>query len=168
MTTLYTIWVRTRNCSCLVTWFCYQMIAKPGNKTATVPWPNPYANMIYHIFIYMLLFFIYGNLSYQVLYKITWTTQKWQDYSRCNTWELVPVNDVSFIGDILFSLCWLCFCVLLLWQWNDIMYMCLWHKWQIKMYKLNYALVNCTIIVSDNGLSPGWCQAITDPMLKYC
>ena len=28
------IWVRSRNCGCLVTWFCYQMIAKPGNKTA--------------------------------------------------------------------------------------------------------------------------------------
>ena len=23
------IWVRSRNCSCLVTWFCYQLIAKP-------------------------------------------------------------------------------------------------------------------------------------------
>ena len=37
------IWVRSRNCGCLVTWFCYQLIAKPGNKTATVPWPDPYA-----------------------------------------------------------------------------------------------------------------------------
>ena len=36
------IWVRSRNCDCLVTWFCYQLIAKPGNKTATVPWPDPY------------------------------------------------------------------------------------------------------------------------------
>ena len=36
------IWVRSRNCGCLVTWFCYQLIAKPGNKTATVPWPDPY------------------------------------------------------------------------------------------------------------------------------
>ena len=34
-------WVRSRNCGCLVTWFCYQLIAKPGNKTATVPWPDP-------------------------------------------------------------------------------------------------------------------------------
>ena len=36
------IWVRSRNCHCLVTWFCYRLIAKPGNKTATVPWPDPY------------------------------------------------------------------------------------------------------------------------------
>ena len=33
--------VRSWNCGCLVTWFCYQLIAKPGNKTATVPWPDP-------------------------------------------------------------------------------------------------------------------------------
>ena len=37
-----TIWVRSRNCGCLVAWFYYQLIAKPGNKTATVPWPDPY------------------------------------------------------------------------------------------------------------------------------
>ena len=34
--------VRSRNCGCLVTWFCYQLIAKPRNKTATVPWSDPY------------------------------------------------------------------------------------------------------------------------------
>ena len=28
-------------CGCLVTWFCYQLIAKPGNKTATVSWSDP-------------------------------------------------------------------------------------------------------------------------------
>ena len=33
-------------CGCLVTWFCYQLIAKPGNKTATVPWPDPYVKML--------------------------------------------------------------------------------------------------------------------------
>ena len=37
--------VRSQNCGCLVTWFCYQLIAKPGNKTATVPWPDPYHNI---------------------------------------------------------------------------------------------------------------------------
>ena len=36
------IWVRSRNWGCLVTWFCYQLIAKPGNKTAPVLWPDPY------------------------------------------------------------------------------------------------------------------------------
>ena len=41
--TLKCIWVRSRrNCGCLATWFCYQLIAKPGNKTAAVSWPDPY------------------------------------------------------------------------------------------------------------------------------
>ena len=40
--TQFCIWVRSWNCSCLVTWFCYQLIAKPGNKTAAVQWPDPY------------------------------------------------------------------------------------------------------------------------------
>ena len=34
------IWVRSWNCGCLVTCFC--LIAKTGNKTATVSWPDPY------------------------------------------------------------------------------------------------------------------------------
>ena len=33
--------VRSRRCGCFVTWFCYQLIAKPGNKTATPSWPDP-------------------------------------------------------------------------------------------------------------------------------
>ena len=40
------IWVRSRNCGCLVTWFCYQLIAKPGNKTAAVSWPDPYLHLL--------------------------------------------------------------------------------------------------------------------------
>ena len=40
------IWVRSGNCRCLVTWFCYQLIAKPGNKTAAVSWPDPYASKV--------------------------------------------------------------------------------------------------------------------------
>ena len=48
------IWVRSRNCGCLVTWFCYQLIAKPGSKAAAVSWPYPYPypylNNIYRIF----------------------------------------------------------------------------------------------------------------------
>ena len=42
MNLIHNIWVKSRNCGCLVTWFCYQLIAKPGNKTATVSWPDPY------------------------------------------------------------------------------------------------------------------------------
>ena len=32
--------LRSRRCGCLVTWFCYQLIAKPGNKSAAPPWPD--------------------------------------------------------------------------------------------------------------------------------
>ena len=39
------IWVRSRRCGCLVTWFCYQLIAKLGNKTAAPSWPDPYTKM---------------------------------------------------------------------------------------------------------------------------
>ena len=42
------IWVRSRNCDCLVTWFCYQLIAKPGNKTVTVSWADPYIRIYSH------------------------------------------------------------------------------------------------------------------------
>ena len=42
------IWVRSRNCGCLVTWFCYQLIAKPGNKTGAVPWRPIYSQV--HIY----------------------------------------------------------------------------------------------------------------------
>ena len=48
---VFCIWVRSQNCACLVTWFCYQLIAKPGNKAATVPWPDPYSTF-YNTFVY--------------------------------------------------------------------------------------------------------------------
>ena len=28
---------------------CYQLIAKPGNKTAVPPWPDPYVKDLSHI-----------------------------------------------------------------------------------------------------------------------
>ena len=36
------IWVRSWRCGCPVTWFCYHLIAKPGNKTAAPSRPDPY------------------------------------------------------------------------------------------------------------------------------
>ena len=44
---LVIIWVRPRRCGCLVTWFCYQLIAKPGNKTTTPLRPDPYSGAIW-------------------------------------------------------------------------------------------------------------------------
>ena len=37
----YAHWIRLWRCGCLITWFCYQLIAKPGNETAAPPWPAP-------------------------------------------------------------------------------------------------------------------------------
>ena len=52
-------WVRSRNCGCLVTWFCYQLIAKPGNKRATVLWPDPYEQKSNDSFV--ILVFQFGE-----------------------------------------------------------------------------------------------------------
>ena len=41
------MWVGSRNCGCLVAWFCYQFMAKPGSRTAAVPWPGPYVFTVY-------------------------------------------------------------------------------------------------------------------------
>ena len=51
------IWVRSRNCGCLVAWFCYRLIAKPGNKTAAVSWPGSYV-CVYNIYI-LYIYYIY-------------------------------------------------------------------------------------------------------------
>ena len=48
------IWVRSLNCGCLVTWFCYQLIAKPGNKTTPPQWPDSYPHCIESI-LWMLM-----------------------------------------------------------------------------------------------------------------
>ena len=37
------IWHRSWRCDCLLTWFCYQLIAKSCKKTATPSWPDPFA-----------------------------------------------------------------------------------------------------------------------------
>ena len=46
------IWVSSWRFGCLVTWFCYHFIAKPGNKTATPSWLDPYMSFpVYSVFI---------------------------------------------------------------------------------------------------------------------
>ena len=67
------IWVRSRNCGCLVTWFCYQLIAKPGNKTATPSWPDPYILSVINVkdcYTYLWLFFC-GNKVLLIKENIT-------------------------------------------------------------------------------------------------
>ena len=41
------IWVESLSCGCLVAWFCYQLIATPGNRAAAVSWPDPYVNLLW-------------------------------------------------------------------------------------------------------------------------
>ena len=62
------IWVGSRRCSCLVTWFCYQMIAKPGNKTVAPSWPGPYISLFYPIDIKPFSCIIKINLTKSMLF----------------------------------------------------------------------------------------------------
>ena len=61
------IWVRSRNCGCLVTWFCYQLIAKPGNKTAAVSWPDPYHQSSTCLFQWQGIWQIYSTNHYALI-----------------------------------------------------------------------------------------------------
>ena len=66
------IWVRSQKCGCFVTWFCYQMIAKPGNKTAPSSWPDPFicdTFEIYHILVSIIHIYKYFV---------------WECYWKCN------------------------------------------------------------------------------------
>ena len=71
-------WVRSQRCGCLVTWFCYQMIAKPGNKTAAPSWPDPDRRVI-HGCMDPILFFItvhvccyFGDQFCYWCYSVEW------------------------------------------------------------------------------------------------
>ena len=75
------IWVRSRNCGCLVTWFCYQLIAKLGNKTATVSWPDPYT--------------LRWKCHFDEIF-ITGCTGRWHfDNFCCSQWWKFCQNDIS-------------------------------------------------------------------------
>ena len=50
---IFIIWVRSRRCGCLVTWFCYRLIAKPGNRTTAPSWSNLY-NFVFRFQIFDL------------------------------------------------------------------------------------------------------------------
>ena len=65
MTDWHLIWVWSWRCGCLVTWFCYQLIAKPGNMTAESPWLNPYC------FCFVYVFFSPLNQSLKHWYETT-------------------------------------------------------------------------------------------------
>ena len=86
---------KTGNCGCIVAWFCYQLIAKPGNKTATVPWPDPYARGFnFRLFCYDfiinftnwcdLFIHIQGIICFTDTRVITWLHQcQWRKPEGC-------------------------------------------------------------------------------------
>ena len=85
----------SRRCGCLATWFCYHMIAKPGNKTAAPSWPDPFENIICEIAAILswpqcgkkglssLLFagIHDGSMSNHSLIR-------WPECTHLNTWEV--------------------------------------------------------------------------------
>ena len=71
-------------CGCLVTWFCYQLIAKPGNKTATVPWPDPSINLFY---IYLYLFAPHSSASFQEKERARQVKAEIREVSQLERWR---------------------------------------------------------------------------------
>ena len=130
------ILVRSRRWACFVTWFCYHLIAKPGNwfcyhliakpgnKTGTPSWPDQYS----------FEGEFYGKLSnYQFL--------------KC-IWKLHMIKNANMF---------LCFSKIKsaqkgLAHWDPVIYI---------YYIYIYMSVNCVITGSGNWLLKIWHQAIT-------
>ena len=60
------MWVRSRKWACLVTWFCYHLIAQPGNKTGAPSWPDPYC-----LFVNIWLSNLALTLTHWHIFKVT-------------------------------------------------------------------------------------------------
>ena len=107
------IWVRSQNCGFLVTWFCYQLIAKPGNKTATVLWPDPYSQKTPHN---LPLGASYGISLLRIWVKIDriimalhciWIIEKCNVASLHSLWSLRSVKIITVVIKILMTPCML-------------------------------------------------------------
>ena len=74
-----TISASWRSCGCLVTWFCYQLITKPGNKPVAPPSAGPYSvegvSKMWSISS-IIFFTIYGAVCYQLIH-IFWEFKKY-------------------------------------------------------------------------------------------
>ena len=82
-------WVRSGRWGCLVNWFCDQLIAKPGNKTATVSWPDP------NILLYAMLGKRWLSKSEPILASLL--MDHWKQISDKFEWEYkhIPSWNVS-------------------------------------------------------------------------
>ena len=97
---LHYTWVRSRRCSCLVTWFCYQLIAKPGNKTAAPSWPDPHSPLpISYITVFFLL-----DVEKYLLSIINWFCLILTDDSLYFTSEIVTsvIYWLEFLSSFIF------------------------------------------------------------------
>ena len=90
-------------CGCLVTWFCYQLIAKPGNKTATPPSPYPYSISVRSaikiwppITDYFCRCMIYINNQLNINEGIKITRRCLFDF--IDVWLSIHINHIQFIG----------------------------------------------------------------------
>ena len=81
--------IRPWRCSCLVTWFCYHLIAKPGNKTASPSWPDSY----YNGYTFFLSIFRWGQYNgHKMLWHII--PPSWTKYSPSvvqTSWWHIPL-----------------------------------------------------------------------------
>ena len=67
------IWVGARRFGCLVTWFCYQLIAKPGNKT------QPNFHDLAHMHMYICIFW-HSTLKWHSCLTSLWKTRTCLSY----------------------------------------------------------------------------------------
>ena len=66
------IWVRSWRCGgCLVIWFCYHLIAIPGNKTAAPSWHDPYVPV--NTVLCMIC-----HRKFLICHNVIWATPRFQ------------------------------------------------------------------------------------------
>ena len=76
------IWVGSRRWGCLVTWFCYHLITKPGNKTVAPSWPDPYICIYMYI---MSMYFAVTFITYHRAASFFFPTVRHPLLRFCNT-----------------------------------------------------------------------------------
>ena len=87
------IWVRSRMCGCLVTWFCYQLIAKPGNRTAATSWPYPYWSL--HLLKYL---FNYSCINLFISFNITVSCMLWSKLLNNHVYNPIIIPMFSVVS----------------------------------------------------------------------
>ena len=80
------ILVGSRRWGCLVTWFCYHLITKPGDKTVAPSWPDPYICIYIYIYIYIMsMYFAVTFITYHRAASFFFPTVRHPLRRFCNT-----------------------------------------------------------------------------------